>query len=99
VFYVGLDVRRHRTRAAVIDDEGHELLNSNVINDPEQLGSLLCGLEPRSPVVLEAAYGWSWVVELLEEMDLEAHLAHPAACKAIAFARLKNDRVDARTLA
>jgi transposase len=38
-------------------------------------------------------------VELLEEMDLEAHLAHPAACKTIAFARLKNDRVDARTLA
>lgn len=36
-------------------------------------------------------------MELLEEMDLEAHLAHPAVCKAIAFARLRNDRVDART--
>ena len=99
MFYVGLDVHRHRTQVAVIDDEGHELFNRNVVNDPERLGSLLSGLEPRSPVVLEAAYGWSWVVELLEQMDLEPHLAHPAACKAIAFARLKNDRVDARTLA
>jgi len=99
VFYVGLDVHRRRTQVAVTDEEGHELFNRNVMNDREQLGSLLCGREPRSPVVLEAAYGWSWVVELLEEMDLEPHLAHPAACKAIAFARLKNDRVDARTLA
>ena len=31
-------------------------------------------------------------------MGLDAHLAHPTACKAIASARLKND-VDARTLA
>jgi transposase len=30
---------------------------------------------------------------------LEAHLAHAKACKAIASARLKNDKVDARTLA
>jgi len=57
VFYVGLDVHRRRTQVAVIDDEGHELFNRNVVNDPERLGSLLSGLEPRSPVVLEAAYG------------------------------------------
>jgi transposase len=30
---------------------------------------------------------------------LEPHLAHPSGCKAIAAARLKDDRVDARTLA
>jgi transposase len=36
-------------------------------------------------------------VELLEE--LEPHLVHPSRCKAIASARLKNDKVDAHTLA
>lgn len=30
---------------------------------------------------------------------MELHLAHPFRCKAIASARLKNDKVDARTLA
>ena len=37
------------------------------------------------------------LAELLEE--LEPHLVHPSRCKAIASARLKDDRVDARTLA
>jgi transposase len=49
--------------------------------------------------VFEAAYGWGWLAELLDDWDLEPHLAHPKNCKAIASARLKNDKVDARTLA
>jgi transposase len=38
-------------------------------------------------------------VELLEDLELEPHLVHPSRCKAIASARRKNDKVDARTLA
>ncbi len=97
--YVGLDVHRRRTQVAAVDDGGHELFNRNVPNDVEKLGDVLVGFEPGTPVVFEAIYGWAWLAELLHEMGFEAHLAHPAACKAIASARLNNDRVDARTLA
>lgn len=97
--YVGLDVHRRRTQVAAVDDDGHELFNRNVPNDVEKLGDVLVGFEPGTPVVFEATYGWAWLAELLHEMDFDAHLAHPAACKAIAAARLKNDKVDARTLA
>jgi transposase len=38
-------------------------------------------------------------VGLSEELELEPHLVHPSRGKAIASARLKNDKVDARTLA
>jgi transposase len=38
-------------------------------------------------------------VELLEELELEPQLVHPSRCTAIAAARLKNDKVDAATLA
>jgi transposase len=97
VLYVGLDVHRRRTQVAAVDDEGHELFNRNVPNDLEKLGDVLDGFEPGTPVVFEATYGWAWLAELLDEMGFEAHLAHPAAC--LASARLKNDKVDARTLA
>ena len=30
--YVGMDVHRKRTQVAVIDEEGKELLNRNVVN-------------------------------------------------------------------
>ena len=82
-----------------MDEGGHEMFNRNVPNDPERLSELLCGAGPGTPVVFEAAYGWSWLAELLRDMGLEVHMAHARACKAIAHARLKNDRVDARILA
>ena len=56
-------------------------------------------MPPGMPVAFEAAYGRGWLVELLEELELEPHLVHPSRGKAIAAARLKNDKVDVRTLA
>jgi len=97
--YVGMDVHRKRTQVAVVADSGEELANRNVRNDPAQFLPLLASLPRGTPVAFEAAYGWGWLVELLEELGLEPHLAHPLGCKAIAAARLKDDRVDARTLA
>jgi hypothetical protein len=61
--------------------------------------SLPWGAEPGTPVVFEAAYGWGWLAELIDEMGFEPHLAHVRGCMAIAHARLKDDRLDARTVA
>jgi transposase len=97
--YVGLDVHRKRTQVAIMQEDGTEILNRNVPNDPAELSPLLGRLEPGTPVVFEAAFGWGWLVELLDDWNLEPHLAHAKGCKAIASARLKNDKVDARTLA
>ena len=41
----------------------------------------------------------AWLAGLLEDYGFEAHLVQPLRCKAIASARLKNDKVDAATLA
>jgi transposase len=96
--YVGIDVHRKRSQIAIQDERGTELLNRNVRNDPAELTAILGTLESGTPVVFEAAYGWGWLAELLTELGLEPHLAHPSRCKAIASARLKDDKVDARIL-
>src|SRR4029453_11967202 len=97
--YVGMDVHRKRSQVAVLDDAGGQQRNRNVPNDPAKLIPVLGALAPGTPVAFEAAYGWGWLVELLEELELEPHLVHPSRCKAIASARWKNDKVDAATLA
>jgi transposase len=97
--YVGMDVHRKRSQVALVDEHGGQLLNRNLANDSADLTSILGRLEPGTPVAFEAAYGWGWLAALLEELGLEPHLVHPSRCKAIASARLKDDRVDARTLA
>jgi transposase len=97
--YVGMDIHRKRSQVALLDEGGAQLANRNLPNDPAELTALLGRLDPGTPVAFEAAYGWGWLADLLEELGLEPHLVHPNRCKAIASARLKDDKVDARTLA
>jgi transposase len=97
--YVGIDVHRKRSQVAVVAEDGKVRLNRNVVNGSEPMLRLIGGLPSGTPVAFEAAYGWGWLVELLEDYGFDPHLVHPLRCKAIASARLKNDKVDAAILA
>ena len=97
--YVGIDVHRKRSQVAVIAEGGKVQLNKNVVNGSEPMLRLIGDLPSGTPVAFEAVFGWSWLVQLLEDYGFDAHLVHPLRCKAIASARLKNDKVDAAILA
>src|SRR6476661_8395146 len=97
--YVGIDVHRKRSQVAVINQDGEVLANRNVVNGVEPVLKLIGGLPAGTPAAFEAAFGWGWLVELLEDYGFSPHLVHPLQCKAIASARLKNDKVDAAILA
>src|SRR5437762_7578877 len=96
--YVGIDVHRKRSQVAVIDQDGQVLANRNVPNGAEPILKVIGGLPAGTPAAFEAAFGTSWLVELLEDYGFDPHLVHPLRCKAIASARLKNDKVDAAIL-
>ena len=96
--YVGIDVHRKRSQVAVIDADGEVLANRNVPNGVEPILKVIGGLPPGTPAAFEAAFGTGWLVELLEDYGFDPHLVHPLRCKAIASARLKNDKVDAAIL-
>jgi transposase len=97
--FVGMDVHRNRTQVCVLDATGAELENRNVPNDRRVLAEVLSAVGQGTPVAFEAAYGTGWIAEVLRGQGLEPHLAHAAGCRAIADAKLKYDRLDARTLA
>jgi len=90
--YVGIDVHRKRSQVAVVTGDGKVQVNRNVVNGAEPVLKLIGGLPAGTPVAFEAAYGWGWLVELLEDYGSGPHLVHPLRCKAIASARLKNDK-------
>jgi len=85
-------VHRKRSQVAVVTEDGKVQLNKNVVNGSEPFLRLIGDLPSGTPVAFEAAFGWSWLVDLLEDYGFEAHLVHPLRCKAIASARLKNDK-------
>src|SRR5205809_5171027 len=97
--YVGIDVHRKRSQVAVIDAKGEVIANRNVPNGAEPILKVIGGLPPGTPAAFEAAFGTGWLVELVEDHGFDPHLVHPLRCKAIASARLKNDKVDAAILA
>src|SRR5258707_212614 len=97
--YVGIDVHRKRSQVAVIDSGGEVLANRNVPNGTETILGVIGGLPSGTPAAFEAAFGWGWLVELLEDYGFDPHLVHPLQCKAIASARLKNDKAGAAILA
>ena len=90
--YVGIDVHRKRSQVAVVTEDGTVQLNKNTVNGTEPILRLIGNLPAGTPVAFEAAFGWSWLADLLEDYGFDAHLVHPLRCKAIASARLKNDK-------
>ncbi len=90
--YVGIDVHRKRSQVAVVTEDGQVQLNKNVVNGSDPMLGLIGDLPPGTPVASGAAFGWGWLAQLLEDYGFEAHLVHPLRCKAIASARLKNDK-------
>ncbi|SRR6266702_4323972 len=67
---------------------------------PEAFAEIVGDL-PTAPagVAFDATYGWGWFADLLADLGLAAHMSHPKGTKAISAARVKNDAVDAETLA
>jgi hypothetical protein len=90
--YVGIDVHRRRSQVAVVTEDRTVQLNKNTVNGTASLLRLIGDLPAGTPVAFEAAFGWGWLVQLLEDYGFDPHLVHPLRCKAIASARLKNDK-------
>ena len=74
--YVGIDVHRKRSQVAVLDGDGEVLANRNVPNGIETILGVIGGLPAGTPAAFEAAFGWGWLLELLEGYGFSPHVVH-----------------------
>jgi transposase len=95
--HVGVDLHKSFSQVAVLEETG-EIREHRLDHDGNEVEEFFRGL-PRARVAIEATGTWWWLVDLLEGLGHEPVLSHPKQTKAIAHARLKNDRVDAERLA
>ncbi|MCW4045523.1 MAG: IS110 family transposase [Candidatus Bathyarchaeota archaeon] len=100
MMYVGVDVGKSKCRAAMMSPEGRIIRELNLSNDREGITCLASLLTMDDRVVMEStgAY-WLDLYTELEDMHIPVVLANPLKTKAIASARIKSDKVDARILA
>ena len=98
--YIGVDLHRKRSQLAAINAAGEPIFNRSIPSQADEFLRVFGELAPEPiEVAFEATIGWGWFADLLADAGVEAHMAHPLATRAIATARVKNDAVDARTLA
>jgi hypothetical protein len=96
----GVDLHRNRSSLVGLDEAGSVVLKRSIPSEPKAFREVFGVLEPGPiEVAFEATYGWGWFADLLTDAGVTAHMVHPLATKAIATPRVKNDTVDARTLA
>jgi hypothetical protein len=77
--YVGIDVHRKRSQVVVVTEDGTVQLNKNVVNGSTPFLQLIGDLPAGTPVAFEAAFGWSWLADLLEDYGFEGAPGAPAA--------------------
>ena len=100
MIHVGIDMHKHFSEAVVLDDTGKVVSRRRLYHENrESLVKFFSGLGPDAIVTVEATRSWYWLYELLESLNLPVKLAHPLKVRLIADAKLKNDKIDAWTLA
>lgn len=97
--YVGIDLHRRRSVIVRLTPEGEVLEQVRIDNDPVALALQVAKAGPHPEAVLEATYGWYWAVDVLQACGAQVRLAHPLAVGAYTHRRVKNDGIDAKTLA
>lgn len=100
MLYVGVDAHKSASQLTVVDELGEILDRRRVASTRAALVGALEG-NGGEPIkaVLEAGYGWGPIYDWLGEVADEVVLAHPTKVRAIAEARIKNDRLDSEILA
>ncbi len=101
--YVGIDVHKKYCQATLMSEQGqitHELRFDNTQQGATSLVTLAKSVDPQIKAVLEpSANFWIRIYDKLEDEGVEVKLSNPLRTKAIAEARIKTDRIDAKTLA
>lgn len=99
MIHVGVDLHQAFCYMTALDSTGRALKAGPVANEGRALRRWLRGFSEPVTVAVEACSFWPAFKDAVEEEVEQIQLVHPQRVKAIAAAKLKNDRVDSLTLA
>jgi transposase len=95
--YVGLDLHKRVAYGTVIDENGKKLKESKIPMSIDAITSFLDGINTK--IVFESGYKYQHLYDVLDEHGYDVTVANPLMVKAIAYAKVKSDKVDSNTLA
>lgn len=97
--YVGVDMSKKKSQIAVKDEKGELQSEFKIVNTKESFVSTMKRLKGPVELVCETGNKCFWLADIMKEIGVGVQVAHAYKVKLIAEARIKTDKVDARTLA
>jgi transposase len=98
--YIGVDVGKEKCRAAFMNQKGTIEKEFFFENNPKGITHLTSQLTSEDQVIMESTANlWLPLYEAIDNKNIKVVLANPMKTKAIASARVKTDKVDAKILA
>lgn len=99
MLYVGVDFHKRYSFITEMGEDGTINSQLRLSNDRESLTQYVNKLPSESKLAIEATCNWYYFYDLVEGHDIDVSLAHPLKTKAIASARIMNDKISSTTLA
>lgn len=98
VLFSGLDVHKDSVQVCVVDGKGNIVAERRFTTTPAGMAALL-GTVQGSKCVMESSTACFPVYDFLNDNSVKVRVAHPKRTKAICSAKIKTDKIDAKTLA
>ena len=98
MLYTGLDLHKSFSYITTMNDKG-QIVGQKKLPSSGKVVEFLKEFGERMEVAIEATPSWYWLYDHLEDEGFEVKLSHPLKTKAIAYAKVKTDKVDSATLA
>ena len=100
MFYAGFDIHTKFIYATILDENSKIVQQGKFLTSEADFDNFIGFLPPKQvKIVMESCGIWEDFYDLLESKGYDVCLANPQGVKAIASARIKNDKVDSEVLA
>ena len=99
MLYTGIDLHRRLIVMCTVNDTGAIVARARIKTEPDALTSYFRQWTDSHRAVVECTSNWYWLCDILRSLGVTVTLAHAKYLKAIAYAKVKTDAVDAHTLA
>jgi len=99
MYYTGIDLHKKTSFITTIDAHGKIVTRANLQNVEEDILAYFANLGDETKIVIESMASWYWLYDLLTGAGFEVVISNPVKTKAIASAKIKNDKLDSHMLA
>jgi transposase len=100
MLHTGIDKHKDNSFLTTVNDEGTVVRQERLKNTVADFTTYLRSFgDENQRAVVESTTGWYWLDDLLTSLGVELILAHAKYLKAIAYAKVKTDKIDSETLA